>query len=469
MFFQVQEICSQHCDDDIRKTIKNLPRGLPETFCRALRRIKAEHHAKAAGRVFPWISAAIRPLSLSELQEALAVEIGQRHSRPERLFNDMDRVASWCQNLVQVDEDDHTVQFVHQTVRQFLLEDPIEPGLTDFHSTLEESDHTIGEICVTYLNFSDFKRTVGHMRKPVWLPPPSKITQKAYGKRSIPALALRMKTDVACVIKPIDIEPIINTTCALSSKSTPSTRGHPFLDYATANWFPHTKCFAESSSKTWRLWKNMVTDEYGMMPGAGEVAGFILHDASGKELLERICRIRHHGMVRLISSSGSLARREIITGIISGDRLPVLEFIVECDAFREDACKILMRAAGNGNTKAVEMLLAAGSDIVGDEDTRKAALYLAAKGGHQQIVDSLLALANDGEDANTWEWIAYHELTIHPNWPPGRLLKRAGTRFLNQSLLGAKEEEEEEAEDVESGDNELSEGSTPHRVMDAVS
>ncbi|KAI0975505.1 hypothetical protein F4678DRAFT_456857 [Xylaria arbuscula] len=312
VYFQIQEICSQHCDEDIRKIIKNLPRGFPETFCRALRRIRIEHHTKAAGKVFPWVIAATRPLSLEELREAIAVEIGQQHSMPERFYNDMDRIASWCQNLMQVDEEDQTVQFVHQTVKQFLLEDPVEPNLSEFHFKLEDVDHTIGEICVTYLNFSDFKRTIGHMRKRVLVPSPSKIAQGAYGRHSIQALALRIRSESRGSAELINIEPTINAVVRRSSKATALTRGHPFLDYASTNWFPHTRHFEESRSKTWHLWRHMVIDEYEMMPIPSKLAGFFWHEANGTELLERIYHTRHYGILRLISSSGSTVRREII-------------------------------------------------------------------------------------------------------------------------------------------------------------
>ncbi|SPO05182.1 uncharacterized protein DNG_07868 [Cephalotrichum gorgonifer] len=34
--FQIHELCLQHCDENIRKAIGNLPKGLTETFNRAL-------------------------------------------------------------------------------------------------------------------------------------------------------------------------------------------------------------------------------------------------------------------------------------------------------------------------------------------------------------------------------------------------------------------------------------------------
>ncbi|KAI1275482.1 hypothetical protein F5Y07DRAFT_409313 [Xylaria sp. FL0933] len=389
VFFQIQDICSQHCDEDIRKIIKNLPRGLPETFCRALRRIQAENHAEAARRVFPWITAATRPLSLDELREAIAIEIGQRNSVPERFFNDMDRIASWCQNLVQLDEEDHTVQFVHQTVRQFLLEVPVEYDVSGFHFRLEDADHSIGEICVTYLNFNDFKRTIGHMRRPVLVPSPSMIAQRAYGRHSIQALALRARLEPKISSDIINIEPTISS---VGPKTATLTREYPFLDYASANWFSHTKYFENGKSETWRLWKYMVINEYKTMPGPSKLAGFFWHETEGTELLERMYQTRHYGILHLISSSGSTVRREIIKRAIQNDHLDLLEFVLEMETLLTDACQALKKAAESGNLKAVELLTAAGVDVTGDGEVGRTALHLAAKAGHRKIVDSLLAL-----------------------------------------------------------------------------
>ncbi|KAI0803901.1 hypothetical protein GGR55DRAFT_691487 [Xylaria sp. FL0064] len=330
VFFQIQDICSQHCDEDIRKIIKNLPRGLPETFCRALRRIQTENHAEAARK---------------------------QHSVPERFFNDMDRIASWCQNLVQVDEEDHTVQFVHQTVRQFLLEDPVESDVSGFHFKLEDADHNIGEICVTYLNFSDFKRTIGHMRRPVLVPSPSKIAQRAYGRHSIQALALRVRLEPKIPSGLINIEPTINS---IGSKTTTLTREYPFLDYASANWFSHTKYFEDGKSQTWRVWKHML-------------AGFFWHETEGTELLERMYHTRHYGILHLISSSGSTVRREIIKRAIQNDHLDLLEFILEMETFMKDARQALKKAVESGNLKAVEVLTAAGVGVTGDGEVRRTA------------------------------------------------------------------------------------------------
>ncbi|KAI1348081.1 hypothetical protein F5Y01DRAFT_228849 [Xylaria sp. FL0043] len=126
------------------------------------------------------------------------------------------------------------------------------------------------------------------------------------------------------------------------------TREYLFLDYASANWFSHTKYFEDGKSETWRLWKHMVINEYKMMPGPSELAGFFWHETEGTELLERMYQTRHYGILHLISSSGSTVRREIIKRAIQNDHLGLLEFLFKIETFLTDACQALEKAAGSG-------------------------------------------------------------------------------------------------------------------------
>ncbi|KAM0262151.1 hypothetical protein ACHAQJ_001894 [Trichoderma viride] len=92
-----------------------------------------------------------------------------RNDQPESRENGISNISSWCENLVYIDEELKTVQFAHQTVRQFFLEMASKARNSQFYLRFEDADHYIGEICVTYLNFNDFKTTVARRHRP--LPP----------------------------------------------------------------------------------------------------------------------------------------------------------------------------------------------------------------------------------------------------------------------------------------------------------
>src|SRR3569833_1877740 len=179
--FQIKKICSQHCDDVIRKSFINLSLGLTELFHQVLLRIVSRGNAEVAQKAFPWVAAAKRPLRLDELREALFIDVGQQCSRPERHCNHIDRITSWCENLLKIDEEQKTVQFAHHTVRLLLLQAPSECKLKDFHVQLDEADHYVGEICITYLNFNDFKTTLARRKQPIQTISPAAIAQTALG------------------------------------------------------------------------------------------------------------------------------------------------------------------------------------------------------------------------------------------------------------------------------------------------
>jgi ankyrin repeat protein len=208
-------------------------------------------------------------LTLDELREAIFIEINQPHSIPERLPNDIHLISSWCENLIVFDEEEDVVQFAHHTVREFLTTRCQNSELDIFHIKLKDADHFVGEICVTYLNFGDFKTSLTRLPKQQQSTPrilPSDIAQNALGfspasktsinalRKFIPGSGLKNSIfDVVESLARVNEEPIMPTLKL--------RREHPFLEYASAYWLEHTREFKKTSSKTWDIWQKMV--EYG--------------------------------------------------------------------------------------------------------------------------------------------------------------------------------------------------------------
>jgi hypothetical protein len=122
-----------------------------------MKRIAKHGYAKTASHIFQWAAAAKRALTLDELREALSYEPGTPYSIAGKRRNGLERIAAWCENLAQLDEELQIVQFTHHSVLQHFLEQPSHSSLQNFHIKLEEADHFVGEICVTYLNSDVFK------------------------------------------------------------------------------------------------------------------------------------------------------------------------------------------------------------------------------------------------------------------------------------------------------------------------
>jgi hypothetical protein len=129
-------------------------------------------------------------MALDELCESISVEISQQHLKRDKLWNDMKNITSWCENLVEFDEDNELVQSTHSTVKRFLLEKSTDSSLKDFHVDSQYTNHYIGEICVTYLNFNDFQTALTQRARPLVTNEPLDMANLAIGPKGKSAVKL---------------------------------------------------------------------------------------------------------------------------------------------------------------------------------------------------------------------------------------------------------------------------------------
>ncbi|KAH6668467.1 hypothetical protein B0J14DRAFT_518928, partial [Halenospora varia] len=101
-----------------------------------------------AKKVISWITCAKRPLTTSELQHALAVNIGDPCLDKENL-REIDDMVSVCAGLVTVDEESNIIRLVHYTTQEY------------FERTAKrwfpDAETDISMTCVTYLSFDASK------------------------------------------------------------------------------------------------------------------------------------------------------------------------------------------------------------------------------------------------------------------------------------------------------------------------
>lgn len=214
-------------------------------------------------------------MTLAELREAVSVDIGETHSRADRLVNDMHLISSWCENLVIFDEDEDIVQFAHHTVQGFFVANNSDPDLKLFHFDLDEADHFVGEIIVTYLNFTDFQTALAKVpksanpRKPQQPKPrilPSDIARNALrsgwkSKAPLNAIKKLLPGSETKVSLYDFIENMPSFQEDLIAPRIELQRDHPFLVYASNHWLHHSRGFKQSMTETWDIWENMV--QYG--------------------------------------------------------------------------------------------------------------------------------------------------------------------------------------------------------------
>ncbi|KAF3159060.1 hypothetical protein TWF788_004016 [Orbilia oligospora] len=116
----------------------------------AMERIESHNKdsKELAKQVLTWIAHAMRPLKASELQCALAVEIGTPAFDEENI-PDLHRMISVCAGLVITEDESKTMRLVHYTAQEYFEDHP---------QALSSNCHNdILEVCVTYLSYDIFE------------------------------------------------------------------------------------------------------------------------------------------------------------------------------------------------------------------------------------------------------------------------------------------------------------------------
>ncbi|EHK21120.1 uncharacterized protein TRIVIDRAFT_153261, partial [Trichoderma virens Gv29-8] len=435
--FQVDELSLQHCDDDIRAAITNLPRSLEETFDRAIDRVVSRGNATIAKKIFRWIAAAKEPLTLDQLREVIFIKIGQQYSKTERRSNGINHISSWCENLVHVDEELNTVQFVHQTVQQFFFKKCSKDRNSQFYIKLEDADHYLGEICVTYLNFNDFQTTLARRQQP--LPPMPPI--------AIADTALRSKWKTAASISTIlkfdtrGGSVAANAVEALASYRRDDTGeskerlhvGYPFLRYASNHWISHTSMFRKAESKTWNLWGKMILGQHDLVTRPW--------DENSKSILEWSRKFHHYALIRLLIQANMITTKDkngiLLNAASEGDDT-LLSIILETKDSDLEMCQACLVAARGGYLDITKRLLIAGADgqAAIQRAARESALHVAAKNGQLDAIKILLIAGADPNAQDDFGGTALFIAAINGHLGAIKILLAAGADVNAKNIHG---------------------------------
>ncbi|KAJ7453199.1 ankyrin repeat-containing domain protein [Mycena latifolia] len=144
--FHIDSLTTKHTVKAVREALNAMPSDLESTYDEVMDRITQQNDddRTLARSALSWISNARRPLRVSELREALAIEPGATGLDPENML-DIDAVVSVCAGLVIVDHADGVVRLVHYTTQHYL------ERMKRSHFPSAETDITTA--CITYLLF----------------------------------------------------------------------------------------------------------------------------------------------------------------------------------------------------------------------------------------------------------------------------------------------------------------------------
>ena len=149
----------QECftDAEIHEALENLPKDLDETYARCLERGE-NYRDRFASKVLRWVYAAIRPFTMNQLREALAVDIHSGHLDHSRVPTTQDVLRS-CANLV-VQELNGSIVFAHHSIRQFLEGRSSNIELFPAGFNLLDARLELAQLCIAHLSSSDYGMTV---------------------------------------------------------------------------------------------------------------------------------------------------------------------------------------------------------------------------------------------------------------------------------------------------------------------
>ena len=134
-----------------REALETLPSDRYNLFKEMITRIRERPNAAQAElgmRVLMWLHFTCRPLTLSELQHALAVEKSHNEFDDDNIPT-QEMILDCCLGLVVVDEETSTVRLVHYTLEQYFRRDP--------QAEFPNGCNYIAETCLTYLTFGKLR------------------------------------------------------------------------------------------------------------------------------------------------------------------------------------------------------------------------------------------------------------------------------------------------------------------------
>ncbi|PBK60949.1 hypothetical protein ARMSODRAFT_1089955 [Armillaria solidipes] len=132
----------------LREALGKLPTTIHDMYDKTLTErvdTQGEYKKKLAEDIFGWVAFARRPLTVLELQHALAVDLDRMAFHPDYLC-DVNILGNVCAGLVVTDRTYGTMRFVHYTVQEYFMSEEVSRRLK--FSCIQEK---ITRTCLTYM------------------------------------------------------------------------------------------------------------------------------------------------------------------------------------------------------------------------------------------------------------------------------------------------------------------------------
>ncbi|KAI9812194.1 MAG: hypothetical protein M1827_004860 [Pycnora praestabilis] len=146
---QIETILMEPTKKKMRLKLKQLSKGLEDTFGETMERIKRQSPsvAELGLATLMWIFYARRPLLVWELQEALAVSLGDTYLDKDD-YPVPKHMVDYCLGLLTIDKESSTIRLVHFTIQEYFVKQQKE--------VFPLGQDVITKTCLTYLSFDAF-------------------------------------------------------------------------------------------------------------------------------------------------------------------------------------------------------------------------------------------------------------------------------------------------------------------------
>ncbi|KAI1329481.1 hypothetical protein F5Y16DRAFT_99678 [Xylariaceae sp. FL0255] len=154
----LDELETVYSSESIMHVLMDMPEGMIPYYERTTRLMSENKHEKhIAQAALLWVSTSSRSLTISELSQAIEVDIGNK------LVSAQTAVEGLCGQLVAVNSETGLVDLVHPTVREFLFSE----AAGEFQVSKSEANRRIALACLRILSGSEMQppRSRRHLSK----------------------------------------------------------------------------------------------------------------------------------------------------------------------------------------------------------------------------------------------------------------------------------------------------------------
>ena len=431
---QIREICTTVEEDGtldrIPELLVSLPKTIEEIYSLALKRLsRGGDKLEQARKAFQWIACARRPMTISELEEAITITTDQKSWKVPSIKLNLSRLCKICGNLVDFDESKGTISLAHHTVLDFLFRSSGIASMADFRIADREAQCYLAEICITYLGFVDFRtslvrttdtRNLENLSRPInlltptlpkapWLSAAFQSFGNRHWEREAPFdLVNTMRKEIGAHQSaridpsfqlleycrtywhdhsrylPLDNRKMVNSFKAIILERNLPFDYKPWDSLSDLESLPHWKMFSWAVRQAYTLvlhiWQDITPEN--------EAVNYWkrLWSRDGGILFAYAC------------SSGNLEQTDIILQAYKRDRSIMRPS-------PDELSRGMVDAAGLGHIDIVERLLQEKADVNAAAEWYygRTALQAASEGGHLAVVERLLQEKADVNAAAEWD------------------------------------------------------------------